>query len=193
MPGRFLTFMVPLLLVAVAPLAIGCDGGGAGDEATPTVSPAVTTEEATATVALPMTTPASDIRQQDLTDQPGLRDFLASAGGEVDASRITYADLTDDGVEEAVVPVSSGGEGGDIAVFVYGYVAGEPQELLRALPEKTRSIVAKVEEGQLVTTEGVYAPDDPFGFPSQVLTKTYRWDGGNLAVADRETAPAEGN
>lgn len=173
------------LVVASALLLLAaCDGDGAGGETTATMPPVVT--------QLPTLPPTAgpDIRNEDLATQAGLTDFIASAGGEVASDRIIYADVTGDGVDDAVVPVSSGGEGGDIAVFVYGYVDGEVEELLSALPQETRAIMASVEDGQLVTTEGVFAPGDPINFPSQLLHRYYRWDGSALAVEREEQEPA---
>jgi predicted small secreted protein len=176
------TLGVTLILVAAALLVAACDDGGAGGDATATMSPAVTQLPS----GTPATaTPAPDIRQEDLGAQPGLTEFIDAAGGQVAVERIEYADITDDGVDDAVVPVSSGGEGGDIGVFVYGYAAGGLQELLRVLPQQTQSIVATIEEGQLVTTEGVYSPGDPLSFPSQLLHRYYTWD-GNALVVERE-------
>ena len=132
-------------------------GDSDNGEATATGQPQAT---ATASPATP------DIRLAALADQAGLSEFLATVGGEADTSRIIYADLTGSGGDEAVFPISSGGESGDIAVFVFGYIGEDLKELLRVIPSDT-SIVATIDEGQLKTTEGVYAPDDPFGFPSR--------------------------
>ncbi len=180
MPGRAV-FAVWLVLVP-ALLTAAC-GGGSGE--TPAAS---ATLEATATLP---TIPPSGIREQDPTSEPGLREFLVSSGGQVEPERITYADLTEDGGEEAVVPVSSGGEGGDIAVFVIGYESGELRELLRFVPE--RSLTASVTDGDLTVTEPIFAPGDALCCPSQLRNTTYRWDGSQLAVAAQETRPAEGN
>lgn len=200
MPRRALAFTVPVLLIALLALAAGCGGGGADGEATPGVSPtattaalATTTVTATATSAAAATeTRAPDIRQEDLTGQPGLQQLLALSGGRVDASRITYVDLTGEGAEEAVVPVSSGGEGGDIAVFVFGYGAGGLEELLRVMP-KNGSLRGNIIDGVLTIIEPVFGPGDPLCCPSHMRTTTYRWDGSNLVVAHQETVPAAGN
>ena len=182
MLGRALTAGVPIVLAAALALVAACNGG----EATPTA----TMEDTTAT--LDMATAPPDIRQQDLTDQPGLQDFLASAGGAVDSNAIIYGDLTEDGVEDAVVPVSSGGEGGDIAVFVFGYGPGGLDELLRVLPEND-SLRAEISDSALTIIEPVFGPADPLCCPSELRTTTYRWDGSELVVADQETAPGPGN
>ncbi len=189
MPGRGLLPAALLVLAAFAVIGAACDDETVdGDGPTATfqgVAPSPTTPGDT-----PTSSAGSDIRNEDLTQQPGLKDFLATAGGEVRPEAIMYVDLTDDGLEDAVVPVSSGGEGGDIAVFVYGYVSGSLQELLMAQPEDTRSIDVDVEDGQLVTTEGVYGPDDPLCCPSQLRHRFYRWDGTALVV-DSESEQAQ--
>ncbi len=171
-----------LLVVALLALVAGCKGDSDDGETTATGQP-----QATATVGPATETP--DIRQEALAARPGLSEFLATVGGEADPSRIIYADLTGSGEDEAVFPISSGGEGGDVAVFVYGYDDEGLRELLRLIPSDT-SIVATIEGDQLKTTEGVYARDDPFGFPSQLLNRYYRWDGSNLVIDREEQEPA---
>jgi hypothetical protein len=118
-----------------------------------------------------------------------MQDFLNSAGGEVVPANITYADLTGDGSDEAIVPVGSGGEGGNIAVFVFGYGEGGLAALLRAEPQN-ESIQAEVVDGQLVTTEPVYGPDDPLCCPSELRNVTYGWNGTDLLQTSEETVPA---
>jgi hypothetical protein len=184
--------LVPALaLVSLAALAFGCVQNDDEGDATPTVpatggeaTPTANGESPTATDGVP-----PDIHQEDFGQQQGLQDFLTSSGGELLLETITYADLTGDSAEEAVVPVSSGGEGGDIAVFVYGYVDGAITELLRALPEEASNIVAGVENGQLLTTEPVYGPGDPLCCPSQLRHRSYRWDGSAL-IMDSEAVEA---
>ena len=170
-----------LFVVALSTLAAGCSNDSDDVDATATRSPQATL------VASP--TASADIRQEPLTDEPGLSEFLLTTGGVTDPTRIIYGDLTGSGAEEAVVPVSSGGEGGDIAVFVFGYIDGEIAQLLKAEPTET-SIVASIEGGQLMTTEGVLAPGDPINFPSQLLHRYYRWDGTALVVDREEQEPA---
>ncbi|MEX2158119.1 MAG: hypothetical protein WEB04_01830 [Dehalococcoidia bacterium] len=163
------------LLAGLLMLAVACgDDNGTTSGATATVS----TDEAG--------TPSQDIRNEDLTAQPGLSDFLSTSGGSVNPERMLYADLTNDAVDEAIVPVGSGGEGGDIAVFVYGYESGGVTELLRALPEDQSTIATELQDGALVTSEPVYADGDPFCCPSQLRVKTYGWDGSALVVDDEE-------
>jgi hypothetical protein len=177
MPRHSLILVCLLPLVAAA-LSFGCDEDSNGGSAT-----ATDTLQATATPA-PVTdqpgspTPAPDIRQEDLTQQAGLQEFLSTSGGTVDPAAIIYDDLTQDGVEDAVVPVSSGGEGGNIALFVYSYQPAGLEEVLRVLPEM--SLTAGVVAGTLQVTQPVYAEGDPMCCPSQTETTTYQWDGRQL-------------
>ncbi len=180
MPGR--TWTVALAALFLAALAVGCNGGDTDAGATATLEPAASPAAATPTTPV-------DIRQVDLASERGIAEFLGTTGGAVDADRILYADLTGDGNDDAVVPVSSGGEGGDIAVFVFGYIGGAVQELLMARPAEI--MTAAIENGQLVTAEGVFAPGDPFGFPSEVLRRYYTWDGAALVVEREEQVPAQ--
>ena len=170
-----------LFIVALSTLAAGCKSGSADVEGTATRSPQAT--------IVASRTATTDIRQEPLTDEPGLSEFLLTTGGVTDPTRIIYGDITGSGAEEAVVPVSSGGEGGDIAVFVFGYLNGKIVELLRAEPAET-SIVASIQDGQLVTTEGIFAPGDPINFPSELLHRYYRWDGAALVIDREEQEPA---
>ncbi len=173
-------FLLVAALLGLLVIVAGCNGDGDGGDPTATEQP-----QATATVD---PADAPDIRSEDLTEQPGLSEFLAATGGVVDSSRNQYADLTGSGADEAVVSVSSGGEGGDIAIFVFGYgVDAEIEELLRATTET--SILATIENGQLKTTEGVRAPGD-IGVPSQLLHRYYIWDGSALVIEREEQEPA---
>ena len=180
---RLLRFAVAIGLVALVALAAGCSDGE--ETPSPTETPVVD-PTATATPEGPTPTPAPDIRDEDLTQQAELRDFLASSGGEVDPRKIEYGDLTGDGVEDAVVPVASGGEGGDIAVFVLGYQPDGLQVLLRLESARLR---AKIEDGGLETLGPSFAEGDPRCCPSQFLRTFYVWDGSALVFESEEVLP----
>lgn len=178
--SRTLLFVAPAASLALLAVLAGCNSDGDG-------GPTATEQPQATATAGPTETP--DIRSEALTEQPGLSEFLAATGGVVDSSRNQYADLTGSGADEAVVSVSSGGEGGDIAIFVFGYGAdGEIEELLRALPGES-GIEATIENGQLKTTESARAPGE-VGVPSQVLHRYYIWDGSALVIEREEQEPA---
>lgn len=171
------------IVLLLALLGVACGGDGAGGEETPTVTAGPT--------AIVSPTAAPDIREQDPTQHPVMQEYLSTAGGEVDVEAITYADLTQDGVEEAIVPVSSGGEGGNTAIFVFGYGAGGLAAILRVQPAYEHSIQSEVVGGQLVTTEPVFGANDPLCCPSELRKITYGWNGTELAQVGAETVPAD--
>lgn len=185
MPGHLLVLASLVLATTVFTMACSADDNGGNATATSTL-------EATAVATMPSDTPtpSPDIHQDDLTQQSGLQDYLSTSGGEVTPNSILYADVTGDRVDDAIVPISSGGEGGNIALFVYGYQPSGLVELLRVQPEIR--LQAVVDDGQLIVTEPVYGPGDPFGFPSQLAVTTYGWNGTALAVVDQETKPSDG-
>ncbi len=175
-----LVIAAPAILLALAGCNGDSDGGGPNATAPPTEQ-----AQTTATDSPDMT----GIRSEDLAEQLELNAFLVFTGGVVDASRNQYADLTGSGADEAIVSVSSGGEGGDFAIFVFGYDAdGEIDELLRAVTAAT-SMVATIEDGQLKITEGVFAPGD-IGVPSQLLHRYYAWEGTRFVIEREEQEPA---
>ncbi len=180
---RLLRLAVSIGLVALVVFAAGCTDG----EETPSPSETpVVDPTATATPEGSTPTPAPDIRDEDLTQQAELRDFLASSGGEVNPEKIEYGDLTGDGVDDAVVPVASGGEGGDIAVFVLGY---QPDGLKVLLRLETGRLKAKIEDGGLETLGPSYIEGDPICCPSQFLRTFYVWDGSSLVFESEEVLP----
>jgi hypothetical protein len=180
------TFAVSLLVLSLALAAGGCKDNDGKNGATATLT-AEATIEATATA--PAGTPAPDIRQQDFAQIPAVSDFIATAGGEVDSGAVIYADVTEDTADDAVVPISSGGEGGYIAIFVFGYGPNGLSELLRVTP--STAVNASVTEGILTVDEAQYGPGDPLCCPSQLLRTTYGWDGAQLVGDTQETVPSE--
>ena len=164
-----------LLLLGAALVLAAC---GKQEEEEPEVTPSPPLEQ-TATVET--VTPSPEIQDVDFSQVPAVEDLLAASGSRLAPDQIIFADLTGDGVDEAVVPISTGGSAGNFAYAVFGYQGGELEELLVAKPEAGR-VTVSVEDGVLVDTEPVYAPEDPLCCPSQLRHRYYRWDGGELVV-----------
>ncbi len=162
-------------------LACGDDENGGSATATRTLEPTATLAP---TVPAATPTPGPDIRQDDLTLQPGLQEYLTTSGGVVTDDSISYADVTGDGVEDAVIPISSGGEGGNIAVIVYSYQPAGLTELLRVTTQT--SLTVGLVDGGILVTEASYAPGDPFCCPTDLKTTTYRWNGSALVPEEQE-------
>jgi hypothetical protein len=125
----------------------------------------------------------------DASMQTALRQL---GSGEVDTKGIIYADLTGDGREEAVVPVTSSGTIGNIAYLVYTLKNGAPQVILTRRLDRGSAggIKMAIVDGKLQETGAEYGAEDPLCCPSVFKRTTFRWDGSQLQVEreDREKA-----
>jgi hypothetical protein len=126
-----------------------------------------------------------DIREIDLSQQPAVKALRQRLGGEVMAEDILYADLTGDGQEEAIVPISSGGTAGNLAFIVLGYRGGDLVTLLSEVPAEG-SVQVELEDHHLVEVLPVYSPGDTPGFPSRIKKVQYIWKNGALVVGQEE-------
>ncbi len=182
-----------LLLVGIALAVTACDNGGSQEPEATGVSAASASPssepEPTETAAAETAVPDGGISEVDFSQVAAVKALLQDSGGRLVAQQIIFADLTGDGVDEAVVPISSGGTGGTIAYAVFGYRGGDLKELLEVKPAAGRVTVA-VQDGVLVDTEPLYAPEDPLCCPSQLHHTFYRWNGSKLVVDHEETETA---
>ena len=178
MTQRRLAFGSSVVAFVCVTAAISACGGGGGTK-TPSAS---RTAVATAT-PVAAATPAVDIRKLDLSSVGDVTELLASTGGQFIQRSVIYADLTDDGVDEAIVPISSGGTFGDVGFVVLEASGAGTKTLLKVLPlGETHGVAVDVVGGQLVLTQGVYGPEDPNCCPGMVRVTTYVWNGTSLAV-----------
>lgn len=99
----------------------------------------------------------------------------------VDVDAIAYGDVTADGVTDAVVLITcnAGGNAGNTVPLVYTVDdEGEP-ERLGILTGDDRDDVAvvgvSISEGQILTDEVVFGPDDPRCCPSGTGTTIWEW------------------
>jgi hypothetical protein len=182
-----------VLVVGIVSFAVACEDEPRS-EAEPTETTAAATDLPVETTAPSPTVPpgASGIRGYDFSMQADVAAFITENGGEVDTTAIVYADLTGDGAEEAIVPISSGGTLGNLAIFVFSYddLYGATV-LLQEEPEAGGGILADLQEGQLFVDVAVYGPNDPECCPSLVRRTYYRWDGSALVVDREEESPAD--
>ena len=176
-----------LVLALFASGLIACKSNSS-KTATPTgTSPATATARATAT----RTGTSGEIRRVDLEQTAPVQQVLSSTGGQFVQSSVIYGDLTGDGVEEAVVPIASGGTLGNIAYVVLTQTDGGVMQLFASTPdpESAGGVDVSVENGQLVETRPIYGPTDPNCCPSQLRTTIYAWDGSKFAQQSTNTAP----
>jgi len=169
---------IVLLFVCAAVLA-ACNGGG-GDDATPTSSAG--TPDATAAVSPAPRTPSSEIRSLNLEGTDAVQALLDATGGTYVQDSVLYADLTDDGAEEAVVPVSSGGTLGDIAFIVLALGDDGVEALLTVTADGGMGVAVSVDGGKVIAIEPAPGPDDPECCPSQLFRRVYAWDGTALKL-----------
>lgn len=174
-------------MLVLAALIAACGGGG-GDDATPT-SPA----ETPAATPASSPGPSSFIRRLDLLTLDAVQALLKTTGGIYVQGSVLYADLTGDGAEEAVVPVSSGGTLGDVAFLVLMLGDNVLETPLTVRPEAGGSLSVSIEGGQLVVIEPMPGPDDPECCPSQLRRTVYAWDGDSLEIESVETVESLGD
>jgi hypothetical protein len=131
-----------------------------------------------------LTAPA-DIRGIDLTGVTALQTLVRQHGGRIDRAGATYADLTNDGKEEAIVPITSDGTYGNLAFVVLKEQGGDLEPVLTRLAgRERRGLVMTFESGKLAETSGIYGPTDPNCCPGQIRKTYFRWNGAQL-VEDR--------
>ena len=113
----------------------------------------------------------------------------AAGGGEVPNERVEFLDLIgDDGIEEAVVIVESGGTLGDLAAGVFALIEGQPQ-LVQVIETAGR---IEVRLDLVVAIEGVWASDDPQCCPSQLRETSYQWDGARFIAITEQVVTNSG-
>ena len=113
--------------------------------------------------------------------------LFATEAGFASTGEVAYADLTGDGKDELIVPLSSGGSAGDVAVAVYGFDAHGA--LTRLLWREGQHLRVAVKDGALQLTEPVYGPNDPNCCPSAHQVTVLKWDGKAFAQLSQATAP----
>jgi hypothetical protein len=170
----------PLLLALIFAAACGA-GNGAKPEKSPTAEPTGPAD-------------ANAIHDIDFGQVAALKTLAAQSGGQIDAQSALYADLTKDGRDEAIVPITSGGTLGNVAYLVLTMRSGAPVPILTATRDRSSpgGVFMTVEDGKLVKTLGKYGPEDPLCCPSELVKTTYRWDGSSLQVEREEQMKAGG-
>jgi hypothetical protein len=142
-----------------------------------------------APTAAPSPTPSPTPPAIRTVDWPAViaRELRTEGGAAgVHLADVIAADLTGDGEDEAIVPISSEGTAGIIGVYVYTMRGDQP---LRVLALREAQLNVSVEGGLLVVTAPAYAPGDPRCCPSQLRRTTYRWTGTALEPASTELVP----
>lgn len=180
--------MRTLLLAALPAVAVtaaaACGGGGDDDEPTP-----APTSGATAAPTLPgAVTPAGDIRGVDIQSVEAVQGRLAESGGSINQEDVIYADVTADGIDDAVVPVASDGTLGLVGFMVLTPTAEGAAVILDIFPSSSYpGMAVDVVGDKIVMTQPVPGPDDPECCPSFLRRTTWAWNGAALAIETSET------
>lgn len=188
MTRRLLCAAAALVLVLSA--ACGDDDDGTDETATARPATAAATEEPSGT---PLASAA--IRAIDIQSAPAVMRLLDDTGGRFQQENVLYADITDDNVEEAVVPIASGGTLGYVAIAVFTAEGDDDAELLATLEPSGNvgGLSVTVEGGKLITLEPAPGLDDPECCPSQLIRNTYTYDGTTLrATSETLDSPSGG-
>lgn len=174
-----------MILACLALMVAACNGGDDdGDE-----TPAATASVSVTAGATAERTPHGEIREMDLESAEDVQALLTEVGGEYVQENVIYADVTDDGVDDAVVPVASGGTMGNLAFIVLTPTGTDETATLLTVEARSRGGMA-VEvraDGTILVTEPVYGPDDPECCPGMLRLSTYAWNGAALALVDEQT------
>jgi hypothetical protein len=176
--------ILPALLASSVLILLAACGSGAGGGTDATPGP---------TSEPPTPADSGAIRNVDLTQTVALQSFMRQVGGgEPDLAAVKYADLTKDGREEAVVPISSGGTLGNLGYIVLTMKGGAPASLLTATRDRNSigGVMMNIEDGKLVKYIGRYGPEDPRCCPSMLVKTTYYWDGSALQVEREDEVKA---
>lgn len=174
-------------LLAIVGITLAACGGGGDDDATATPEPSPSAAATAETTATPGLTPSGAIREIDLAAQPDVQALAAESGGTFAPEDVLFADLTDDAVEDAVVPLTSGGTQGYAAFLVLTPDGDQTETLLEEQPGGRFTVV--LEGTSLVMIEPVPGPSDPECCPSMLRRTTYAWNGAAMAIEGVETVP----
>ncbi|HEY7801354.1 MAG TPA: hypothetical protein VIE40_01650 [Dehalococcoidia bacterium] len=184
------------VLVCFAALVLyGCGSGSSSDAGSTTPGPtdaasSTTTATVSGTTPVATGTVSSQIRSVDLKQSAPVQQLLKTTGGQFVQSEVLYGDLTGDGIEEAVVPISSGGTMGDIAYVVLTPSGSGVAAVPMAKGDTTSGGVAvSIDGGRLIDTRPQYGPNDPNCCPTLLRKTTYAWDGQQLSVASTASVP----
>ena len=178
----FKTIALTTLTVLVL-AAVGCSGGGDDDDRR-RIGDARRNERwhrnSNTTAGQP--TPSVDIREIDIAAMPDVQAVLTTNGGTIIQTDVVYADVTGDGFDDAIVPVSSGGTLGYLGFFVVTPEGDTARILMQEFPAESTGLTVTVVGEKIELLQPAPGPDDPECCPSFFRRTIYAWNGNALAV-----------
>jgi hypothetical protein len=146
----------------------------------------------------PIETPAIDIREIDLETLPEVQavlnppppdpGFPEEQPGVFSQADVIYADVTNDGHDDAIVPIFADSAQG-MGFFLVSLNGTEPQVLLEEFPDDAPGLRVLVEGEKIVLLQPVPGVDDPECCPSMIRRTVYAWNGSAIAVETVTTEP----
>jgi hypothetical protein len=179
--------VVASLALAFAVAAAGACGDDGGGDDTPT--PQATTGGTPFPTPPPKKTPTVDIRDVDVSALPAVQAALEEAGGVYHQEDVIYADVTNDAIEDAVVPVAVDGSLGNIGFIVLTVDGDTARVLMKDFPSELPGLQVALEGEKIVVVQPAPGPDDPECCPSFLRKTVYAWNGAALAVESVTTEP----
>ena len=170
-------------ITILALTAVSCSGGGDDDDDTGSVTPVATSDRTTVATPPPsQPTPSVDIREIDVAAMPEVQAVLTENGGTIIQADVVYADVTGDGFDEAIVPVSSGGTLGSLGFFVVTPEGDTARILMQEFPAESTGLTVTVVGDKVELLQPAPGPDDPECCPGFFRRTIYAWNGSALAV-----------
>jgi hypothetical protein len=124
--------------------------------------------------------PALEVGQVEGRPYLAVRGANPGVGGYPLLGDIVYVDMDGDGVEEAAIPLNSGGTAGNLGFVVYRQAAPAPQ---LAAWQGGYKLGLQIEAGRLVVRNALYAGWEPNCCPSGFSFDTYTLENGRLHLA----------
>jgi len=119
---------------------------------------------------------------------PGLQSLAQQLNGRINTADVQYHDLTGDGVDEAIVPITSDGTQGDLGLAVLTEQQGVPTVIFTQKADRAhQGLVVSFDGSKLTVTSAAYGPSDANCCPSQITRTYYRWTGSALVVDHANT------
>ena len=178
----------------------GALSGAAGKGTTSTTGAAAIQDIDFANFTYAPDTCGDDTEREPFVVRAGTGSSASGANLTVEFTKVAYGDVTDDGIEDAVVLVGCNAGGNASWVFPLVYTvddAGKPERLgiLTADGREERQVLsASISDGQIVTDEAVFLPDDARCCPSATGATIWEWDGSAFVVVNSTEAggPTDG-
>jgi hypothetical protein len=177
-------------------MTAACSDDDSSETPSPTSAP--TRAETPVETRPPIETPAIDIREIDLESLPEIQavlnppppdpGFPEPVPGVFNQEDVIYGDVTNDGHDDAIVPIFTDSAQG-MGFFLVSLNGTEPQVLLEEFPDDAPGLRVVVEGEKIVMLQPVPGEDDPECCPSQIRRTVYAWNGNAIAVESVTTEP----